>query len=1012
MMNYNWLNSVLKLSIPAWILLTSTVQAATINVTSNADNGTGCTLRNAVLSANGDIAVGGCAAGSGNDVINLSAISGQTITLTPGEAFGPIAIDETSTDSTTIEGAGVAIDGNGATRLFIVYTPTTLVNLDLQGGASAEGGGAINLAVFGNTLEIRDSILRNNTSTSVDAGSGGGAIILGSNSLIVKNSSFFGNTATQYGGAINGASGADIQLINTTFSENSAAQGGAVYLGGASLEVFQSTFTGNQSANGGALRSLNSTVLLVNSILANSISGNDCEATISTITHNGFNLVESKGSCELAASPDLLETDPMLGSYGANGGPTPTHLPQAGSPVIDAGNDADIPVGLQFDQRGPGFSRLAGMHVDLGSVEIQDPEQAGPDFIVTIADDVDDGLCRAPPGDCSLREALNSANANADASIISFVSALLSPPATITLAGTALPTVTTEVAIEGEGITVDADDSSRLFVVGASGNLTLRRFTLANGFHSVSGGGLSVDGQLTLIDSTLTGNASGFGGAIYVFGGVVELVNSTLSGNSATTSGGGMWTTGATVTMHQTTISGNSSPSGAGILSSDSGTSFTLANSVLANSSGGGADCRNFEGSFTLLGVNLIENQGDCGIPSGAELIEGTDPLLGPLGDNGGLTHTLLPSVDSPLRNAGVNGLATETYDQRGPGFARIFGGTVDLGAVELQVNPQTGPDFVVNNLEDTSDGYCDIAPDSCSLREALLAANANADASSISFANELLAPGATITLAGTALPTVSTEVVINAAGITVDGDDSSRIFYADPNGILTLRRISLANGFDAIAGGAVRVDGQMTIMDSTLTGNASSFGGAIYVTGGSLELTNSTVSGNTASTSGGGMWTSSATVALRQTTISGNSSASGGGLLNVESTFTLANSVVANSQGGGADCTNSDGTFTLLGVNLVENQGDCGLPGGINLIQGTDPQLGALGNYGGPTPTLLPAVTSPIVDAGDNSFVPVGLDFDQRGSGFPRIQGDSVDLGSIEFSDLVFSDGFESPPE
>ena len=169
---------------------------------------------------------------------------------------------------------------------------------------------------------------------------------------------------------------------------------------------------------------------------------------------------------------------------------------------------------------------------------------------------------------------------------------------------------------------------------------------------------------------------------------------------------------------------------------------------------------------------------------------------------------------------------------------------------------------------------------------------------------------------------------------------------------------------------------------------------------------------GNSATTSGGGIWANGASVTLVQTTFSGNSGAAGGGFFNVESTFTLSNSVVANSIGGGADCGNSDGTFTMLGVNLIENQGNCGIPGSLELIQGTDPQLGALGDNGGPTATLLPAVTSPIVDAGDNAVVPAGLDFDQRGSGFPRIRGSTVDLGSTEYSDLVFWNGFENPTE
>jgi hypothetical protein len=61
-------------------------------------------------------------------------------------------------------------------------------------------------------------------------------------------------------------------------------------------------------------------------------------------------------------------------------------------------------------------------------------------------------------------------------------------------------------------------------------------------------------------------------------------------------------------------------------------------------------------------------------------------PALGPLADNGGPTLTHAPQSGSPAINAGDNATVTAnnlTTDQRG--FARISGGTVDIGAVEIQ---------------------------------------------------------------------------------------------------------------------------------------------------------------------------------------------------------------------------------------------------------------------------------------------------------------------------------------
>lgn len=83
--------------------------------------------------------------------------------------------------------------------------------------------------------------------------------------------------------------------------------------------------------------------------------------------------------------------------------------------------------------------------------------------------------------------------------------------------------------------------------------------------------------------------------------------------------------------------------------------------------------------------------------------------LLGPLASNGGAAQTHLPLPGSPAINAGGNaqlpvdafdldGDANTTepipFDQRGSGFARINGGTVDVGAGEVQSDPTADSDF------------------------------------------------------------------------------------------------------------------------------------------------------------------------------------------------------------------------------------------------------------------------------------------------------------------------------
>ena len=91
---------------------------------------------------------------------------------------------------------------------------------------------------------------------------------------------------------------------------------------------------------------------------------------------------------------------------------------------------------------------------------------------------------------------------------------------------------------------------------------------------------------------------------------------------------------------------------------------------------------------------NLIGTGGSGGLVNGVNgnQVGVADPGLGPLADNGGPTQTIALLPGSPAINAGSNALAVDpttgqplVYDQRGPGFARIANGTVDIGAYEVQ---------------------------------------------------------------------------------------------------------------------------------------------------------------------------------------------------------------------------------------------------------------------------------------------------------------------------------------
>ena len=271
---------------------------------------------------------------------------------------------------------------------------------------------------------------------------------------------------------------------------------------------------------------------------------------------------------------------------------------------------------------------------------------------------------------------------------------------------------------------------------------------------------------------------------------------------------------------------------------------------------------------------------------------------------------------------------------------------------------------------------------------------------------------------------------------------------YAGEGGTIELQSNSVSENEAETAGGGIYLStGEMGITNSTLKDNrAGAYGGAIYHTLSELTMTGSTISENEASTeagfggSGGGIYNSKGTASVTNSTISNNRAAkTGGGIANLSSSggqfaMTLSNSTISGNtvtapeanppvggiynigtlaishtildHSGGTPNVASIGTLTSLGYNISSD--GTGPNGSRTDLLNTNPLLGPLGNYGGPTETHALLSGSPAIDAGDpnfdpNSFSP-SLVTDQRGAGFLRITRGTqasltpaIDIGSYE---------------
>ncbi len=207
------------------------------------------------------------------------------------------------------------------------------------------------------------------------------------------------------------------------------------------------------------------------------------------------------------------------------------------------------------------------------------------------------------------------------------------------------------------------------------------------GNSSLSGGGaMYVEGTgTTVTNATFSGNAaSGDGGAVYVSQ-ELSVTNATFSGNTSSGTGNGgavLMSSGSVTALNNVTISGNSvlgTGDGGGIYQ-DGGT-LMLRNSIIAgNSDAGGQspDCGQMSGdAFTSGGHNLIGSTTGCTFAPGTGDLQGVDPLLDLLADNGGFTQTHALLKGSPAIDAG--GTDCAPTDQRG-----LPRSACDIGAYEL----------------------------------------------------------------------------------------------------------------------------------------------------------------------------------------------------------------------------------------------------------------------------------------------------------------------------------------
>lgn len=195
---------------------------------------------------------------------------------------------------------------------------------------------------------------------------------------VIRNTAIVANGTISVVGAI--ANSGELWISNSTLSGNRSDGIGAIANSGQLTLVNCTVLYNYGTGEIGGIASIGTLTLGNTIVAANRIQpgGEDPILDISgEITSLGHNLIgDSTGATGFTES-DLLDLDPRLGPLQDNGGPTPTHVPLALSPALDAGDNALVDASLTTDQRGEGFPRIAegtgdgSPVVDIGAVEFQ-----------------------------------------------------------------------------------------------------------------------------------------------------------------------------------------------------------------------------------------------------------------------------------------------------------------------------------------------------------------------------------------------------------------------------------------------------------------------------------------------------------------------------------------------------------------------------------------------------------------------------------------------------------------
>lgn len=252
------------------------------------------------------------------------------------------------TDLYRIEGltlTGGRVDSEGA--IWVLSGDLTLDSVHLVGNVATDfGGGAIGVEDAA-ALTVRRSVIAHNSAFNA----GGG--IQSRGQLVVERSAIYSNRVDLEGGGlwVDGRP----TITETTIYGNSAGAGAGglhVFSATESLLLYQTTIVGNRGSDAGGISLDSDSIQLLaggnivaGNVLISTGAEKNCNRDLDLVDLNNLS---GDDSCGFIGASDLENTDPQLLPLLWAGGLTPSMVPRAESPVIDASSSANC---IDVDQR-------------------------------------------------------------------------------------------------------------------------------------------------------------------------------------------------------------------------------------------------------------------------------------------------------------------------------------------------------------------------------------------------------------------------------------------------------------------------------------------------------------------------------------------------------------------------------------------------------------------------------------------------------------------------------------